>query len=519
MTRSGGALAKYLPYDNAVSATASRSLLDAAARACGRLLPLVKGLWLAGCAAYLALLAVAVCVRVSYPYPLEWLEPVTSDIVGRILRGLPVYCKPTLSYVAPMKTPLYYYVVAPFAALSGDAMVAGRGVSIMATLGTLAIIWRFARRHGTGRLWALCGVGVYAATYGIAGRWFDIARIDPLFIVLLSGGLYGLWFWRRLGGACAGGLLLVAAYFTKQTALIVAVPALLGLAAGAPKRALAAGATLAAGIAIGMAVLQYDTDGWSTFFLTEVPAYGTIAWADGTRVVGGDLLALSPALLACAGLIFLSRRDADGRAWFYAGLAGGGVAAAWAGRLHVGGAGNAHMPLCAVLAMMMPVALHRLAALRDGAPWFRQGLSLTAHGLALFQFSTVCIDPRLAFPSAEDRLASQRVEALLRAVDGDVLVMDDRFYAKLAGKSLPGLDYSVADMMLDARDPRVIGFRHLLVGALRSGRFVGVVDPPDFVRAEVPLGPPVTIQHDLDPGRLGYRARIERYYPVTPPRD
>ncbi len=490
-------------------------LLSTSARHAAALLKTVS--W-AMCVFYLGFLVIAIVVRFTYADPLEWLEPATASIVARILHGLPVYCEPTYLYVPTMKTPLYYYVVALVALPFGNGMMTARLVSILATLGTFVIVWRFIRREGAGRRWALLGVGLYAATYGVSEHWYDLARLDPLFLMFLMGGIYGLRFWSGWRGAVAAGLVLAMAYFTKQTALMVALPALAGLTPGAWRRALVAAATFAAAIGLGMAALHLSTGGWSTFFLTEVPAHGDAAWINVDQLVGGDLLGLVPAMIAFLALIMLSRRDADRRVWFYAGLGIGALVAGSAGRIHLGGAANALMPLYATLAVAMPLAAKRLLDLCPDRLWFRVALPPVVQGLILLQFVTVCVAVGPAFPGAGDRHDSQVVEAFLRSIDGDVLVMDDRFYAGLAGKASPGLDYSMTDLLLDARSPATIRFRETLLDVLRSGRFAGVVDPPDFVLEALSFDEPIVIEPPPPAGRFDpFRPRTERYYPLRRP--
>jgi hypothetical protein len=72
----------------------------------------------------IGLFVYVVSARIGYPYPLEWLEPDTPDTVARILRGSPIYTAPSYEFVASMKTPLYYYVVALLSPLLGTGLVA-----------------------------------------------------------------------------------------------------------------------------------------------------------------------------------------------------------------------------------------------------------------------------------------------------------------------------------------------------------------------------------------------------------
>ena len=176
----------------------------------------LRGLWLGLFALTACLLLYAVTQRLYYPYPLEWLEAASVDMAERLLAGLPIFSAPSIAYVAPMKTPLYYYLMAAVWPLVGNGFVAGRLISILATLGTLGLIWHFVRSEGGSRIWALFGIAFYMATFQIGGQWYDIARLDAAFLFFAMAGLYGLRFWRGSLGTAGAGVLLAAAFFTKQ---------------------------------------------------------------------------------------------------------------------------------------------------------------------------------------------------------------------------------------------------------------------------------------------------------------
>ena len=108
---------------------------------------LLPALWLPLCGVFVLAFLYAVASRLAYPYPLEWLEPDTPDIVARIVAGLPVYVEPSYAYVPSMKTPLYYYVVAAFSPVFGNGLLAGRVVSLLSIGGVCWFIWHFVRRE------------------------------------------------------------------------------------------------------------------------------------------------------------------------------------------------------------------------------------------------------------------------------------------------------------------------------------------------------------------------------------
>ncbi len=477
--------------------------------------PLLHLLWLPLALGLIGCFMYAMAGRIGYPYPLEWLEPATPDTVARILRGSPIYAAPSYEFVASMKTPLYYFVVAALSPLFGPDLLTGRLVSVLATAGISGILWGYIRREGGSGIWALLGVALFLATYNISRQWYDIARLDTLFLLLLMAAIYALRFWRGAVGAIGAGLLLAAAYFTKQTVLLVAIPLLLGLAVTAPRRAALAALAFAAPVAIGMVVLHVATQGWSTFFLVEVPRHGELDPGVILSFWSTDLLPLWPALLSAFGLVIVEWRCDRAGALFHTGLLFGALLCGWLGLMHVGGTANALLPLFAVLAVMMPLGLQRLLQQSEPHRPARRMLPLAIHVVALLQLALVAYDPRGAIPDAGDRQAGDQLQAFLRGVDGDVLVMDDRYFARLAGKPSSGLDFSVADLLRVKQSAIPEDFMRSIIDALHEEKFAGIVDPPDFVLAAVKLGPPVAIPTPpISPGHVRFRPRPTRFYAV-----
>jgi hypothetical protein len=480
--------------------------------------PLLYLLWLPLALAFIGFFLYAVAEWIGYPYPLEWLEPDTSDTVARLLRGLPIYCAPSYAFVASMKTPLYYYVVAAVPPIFGAGLTAGRLVSVLSTAGVCFFLWRFIRREGGSGHWALFGIALFLGTYNISRQWYDIARLDTLFLLILVVAAYGLRFWRGTAGAAGAGFLLAAAYFTKQTVLLVAIPLLLTLAFAAPRRAAIAALALAAPVAIGMTLLHVSTDGWSTFFLVEVPRNGEIDRSVILSFWSQEVLPpLGLALLAALGWVAARWRcDREG-ALFHGGLLMGALLCGWLGRIHVGSTSNALMPIFAVLSLMMPLALQRLWRGSAERQPPRRALSLLIHTVALLQLALLSYDPRGVIPDVSDRAAGERLVAFLAGINGDVLVMDDRYFSRLAGKPSSGLDFAVADLLRVKHSAVPADFERSVLDALAAAQFVGIIDPPDFVIDKVKLGPPVSIQpQPPTPGHVRFRPRPERYYAILP---
>ena len=478
--------------------------------------PLLPALWLPLCAFFVFAFAYAVIGRISYPYPLEWLEPDTPDIAARILAGLPVYSAPSYAYVPSMKTPLYYYVVAGFSPLFGAGLLAGRIVSLVATGGVALLIWRFVRREGGARLWAAFGVGLFLATYHVAHDWYDIARLDSFYLLLTIAAAYLLRFAPSTRGATLAGVLFAAAFFTKQAVLMLMIPTLLLYGFAERRRSLLAALVAVTVIVLGMLALHVATEGWSSFFLIEVPRHVVIEpdriggfWTSDIFVPLASALAVSVAWLAC-----LWRADRNA-ALFYTGLLGGALLIGWAGRANIAGSSNVLMPVYAVFGIAMSLGLARALRSCSDSGGLKQAGCAGVHVLALLQLAMLLYDPRQAIPSAADRALSDAILARLRGANGAILTMDDRAFAKRLGNGSVGLDYSLIDLVNDRNSAVTAQFQDSIVEALGAGRFVGVVDPPDFLRDKVAFGPPLALPSIPAAQRNRFTPRTELYYPVA----
>src|ERR1700760_1600007 len=189
---------------------------------------------LAGLVAIGAYLFVALS-RLDYPFPLEWLEGNSLVEVHRILAGQPLYPAPTVGHVPDGYSPLYFAVSAAVARVAGVSYLSLRLVSLVSSLACFAVLARLVQRETRSAAAGTAAAGVFAATYFASGTWFDVARVDSLFLALSVGGLYAARHMRGTGGAIVAGVLLAAAALTKQTGLAEAVAVSAALLAG-PRR-------------------------------------------------------------------------------------------------------------------------------------------------------------------------------------------------------------------------------------------------------------------------------------------
>jgi hypothetical protein len=451
------------------------------------LLAAVSGAALAG-------LVCAIARRITYPYDLEWMEGGMLCHALRVVAGEPIYAEPSARFVSFAYTPLYPIVLGRLAPVVGVGYLPARAVSVAAFAGALIVAYAFVRRAGGSRVVAFATTALPAAAFAPTGAWYDLARIDSLFLGLTAAAVAVGW-WKRNGraGPVAAGVLMGAAFFTKQTALPFAGALGLALILARPRAAALYAATTAVlgGALLGWA--HFASGGWFWTYAFGLHRHHPFDAVDAMLVTPARLL-----LLLAPGLVLLGlagRRTRAPDLLYAAGMALTGLVASSLGAGTEWSYHNALIPgvyfvalavgtAAAVVETQGPLAAPLLlAAAVACAPGGLLALAARAApraGLAL----PLGYDLRAFMPSAADRARGDALIARLAASPGDVFVPDHSFYAHLAGKPTFLHAMNLADLQgAGLRVPRD------LVEQMRQKRFaVVVVDREEGHEEEEAIG-------------------------------
>ncbi|MEU0568023.1 glycosyltransferase family 39 protein [Nonomuraea sp. NPDC005983] len=448
--------------------------------------------------------------RIGYPYALEWLEGNSLVEVERLLAGQPLYTAPTVDYVPDSYPPLYFAASAALAEALGVSYLPLRLVSLAACLGCLAVLARLVQRE-TGDLAAgVAAAGLYAATYFAAASWFDFARVDSLFLLFSLAGLYVARWMRGPGGAVVAGLLLAAAFLTKQSALAEAVAITVALVCGRQRRPAAVLAATFAGV-VGLTTLLWDvtSHGWYVFYVFELLAQHPVEHA---ALAGFWTWYLLPTLGVALGAALL----AAGRIPLLVGL--GCLALAvegYAALLHTGGAVNNMLPVYAAVAVLAGIGMGGPAPSprrhstpsspgarprrhsSPSSPRARPAPSLSralAGTLVLAQLVVLAVTTFAAgrvIPDAADRRTGDRLRAWLAGLGGPVALVSDPGLLVLAG--LPPVAHLAAagDVLRGTDRAARAELERSIARAVAGRRFAAIVVaqqadlqgfPPDLAR-------------------------------------
>ncbi len=441
---------------------------------------------LAGVAAIIAFLVIAVS-RLTYPFALEWVESNSLVEVHQILAGRSLYTAPTAQYVPDGYPPLYFAVSAAAASVLGVSYLPLRLVSLVSSLACLALLGRLVQRETGSAAAGTAAAGLFAATYFATATWFDVGRIDPLFLALSLGGLYAARWMTGTRGAIAAGLLLAAAALTKQTGLAEGVAVIAALVPG-PRRRLACVLALTDVAVVGITtlVLTLTSGGWYLYYVFEEMGQHSLNYS----ALGGFWNLLLPAMgiAVCAAVIGARRVPLVLLAGCAALMVEG-----YAALLHSGGGAEDLLPAYLAVALLAGLAIGNTAA-----AWWRAMPS----GLLVFAQSALLLggfQPSQAIPTVADRAASERFTAGMRAFGGPIALPSDPGLDLLAGKAPTAQADAVYDVMRASDQAAIASFERSAATAVAERQFSAIITTSTY--------PP-----------RGYPSWLNRYYRRCPQR-
>ena len=450
---------------------------------------------LAGLAVIGTYLGIALA-RLGYPGHLEILEGNSLVEMRRILAGRQLYPPPSASYVPDGYPPLYFAVSAAAASVLGQSYVPLRLVSLVASLACFAILGRLVQRETSSRGAGLAAAGLLAATYFATDTWFDLGRVDSLFLALSVAGLYAARWAGRTRGAIVAGLLLGAAFCAKQSALAEGLAVLVALAAGSRRRLVVpAGIAYAAVVGGSTLALGLASHGWYVYYVFEQMSQHALNPTAASQFWVNELLP-TLAVALCAALLGARRMPFT----LLAGCAAL-VAESFAARAQTGSNLNDLLPAYLAVALLAGLAMGgqsplvlsgafgRLARARTPRPapfariarW-RPGAAGTwvpiAVGvLVIAQIGLLASGFRLsqAFPPDKDRVADQRLVAAARSLGGTVAIPADPGIAVSAGLPPTEDQVAAADVLRASDQSAKAVFMASLARAVATEKYSAII--------------------------------------------
>jgi hypothetical protein len=440
---------------------------------------------------FVVLFLYAATKRMQYPFEVEWIENGILLSVLRIVHGQGLYVAPTLHFVPFLYTPLYLYVAAAVAKVTGVAghsYMAMRLVSTLATLGSCVVIYALVMTETRRWVAGVAAAGVFVACYSVVDGFFDIGRVDALFVFLLLLALLA----QRRGYPVLAALVWVLVFQTKQTVLPLAV-LILCAEWQRPRRMFAALATFVVMVTVSVMVLNHATGGWYDFYIFGV--------ARGLPIVARQVMLFVPVsvvepmaaawvvIVAAAVMTRVKYRESSMFYLFVAFALYGGV---WFVASHRGASVNSIMPVYALTAVLFGIAMSRLLDYAEASVSPRLAVAVLLAGAV--QLVALIYNPGRFIPPASAAEKTQRFIEQVRALPGDVYMVNHNYDAVLAGKE-PHAEGEALGAVMDAKRGQISAdLRAELDAAMAEHRFTAVVDD------------------DTDPRETAWH--FERQYPV-----
>lgn len=391
--------------------------------------------------------------RVGWPYDLEWMEGGELCHALRLVEHQPIYAPPSIDFIPFLYTPLYPAILAALSHLFGLGYGVARAVSLVGFGAAMVLGYVFARREGGSRAAALCAMAIPAGAFVPTGAWYDLARPDSLFLGLTTAGLLVGW-WKRqsIAGVVAAALLLVTAFFCKQTASPFMISLGLALLVVDWRKCALYCATLAIVGLPSLYWLNHSSGGW--FWTYVFKLHQQHDFYAGRALLGTPLrlaLLYGPAALLVPWALSRERSPGLVYATF---IACAGVGAACLGFGTQWAFTNAFIPGIFYPSIAIGAAAGKLITsratprLRPTVVWALLALTLLAApgGLiplvgrvtprewAMDRTTPTGYDPRPYLPTENDRQRAAQLIDRMKATPGDLLIPFHPFYGHLAGK-------------------------------------------------------------------------------------
>lgn len=410
--------------------------------------------------------------RVGHSFELEWMEGAVVDHIRLVLEGQPLYRKPSIEFAPLLYVPFYYYASALVAKIIGIGFLAPRLVSLLSIIGCLFVMASWVRRETSSWAAGMATAGLFAATYPLTGYWFDVARVDSLFLFLLLSGYALARFGVSVTSVVLCGALLALATLTKQVGLVLAAPPLVYQVL----RSRRAGA-LACGAFIGIMTLavgyfEIGSQGWFSFYVQRLPTQHQVAWHDLPKTLKTYFFCPAAPMVLCALAVAVRAVVVRGglRGWFLCGLFPVvTLCVSVSSLLKVGGYPNTLMPAYAALAISSGLVIGRI-----GTNLSRKILVLAAFG---FQIGQLWYEAGPSIlPSHRDVQAGRRMLEAVAASPGPVWMLSSGYYP-YAARNAPVTAHSMALVdILRTEDVRIRReLENHLVDVVRSKRFRTIV--------------------------------------------
>ncbi|MGD2088273.1 MAG: glycosyltransferase family 39 protein [Candidatus Aminicenantes bacterium] len=426
---------------------------------------------------YLLVFFITSLLRVGFPYQLSWLEGVLMDHSRWILQGNQLYGPPAVEFTPFLYPPLYSYLSAFFMKIFGVHILIPRLLSLVSSLLVLVLLWRLVKYETGSNFYALVAAGFYASFYPFVRCYFDMVRVDAVFVFLLFLGVYILRTAKKPYLIYLSAFVFYLAVFTKQQALPVAGMMGLFLLLHDFKKFLKFTLTFCLLSVITILYFQQASQGWFLFYVYKFPlSHGFRSHL--VTLIFKDLFLHAPVLVLMGPYLFFKafkgKKDLRSRFIFYLFFFIAAFGISWSSRAHAGGVENVLMPILLCLSLLGAVSFWYFE--QDIGASNKKGVYF-AFLLIGLHFLILIYNPSSLIPSKEHYQWNKKFVDLIASFEGDVLVTQIGYIPTLAGKKtfahMTAVNFAYSPGDVSAKAKRIINrkFRK----AIRRKQFSAII--------------------------------------------
>jgi hypothetical protein len=374
--------------------------------------------------------------RLVYPYELDWIEGGMLTSVIQILDGHNLYSAPSITYVPFIYAPVFFYLSALTAKILGASLLTLRLVSVIATLVSLGTIVLIVWGETKSWFWGLASAGLFAGLYPATRLWFDLARVDSVFLMFFLLFLFSLRRGNALHWQILTGIFLSLTILTKQNGMSMCLPILAVYFLFKWRNRLALPLTFAFVYGVLSLAFILSSDGWYIYYSYTLIASKPNFWLsysffDFIR----DFIIPNISVAALLSLFVFPIwffRGSKERLLLWLSIFISTVVTSYLAKSNVGGVNNTVIPTFAICSILFGVGASELMTFFRPSRYHafaEVGFCI----LALFQLGQVVYNPLLLIPSPENYRDGTKAVKFIKKFDGDVYIPNSAI-ALIAGK-------------------------------------------------------------------------------------
>lgn len=416
--------------------------------------------------------------RMQYPYELEWMEGGSVDHVLRVLSHKELYIEPSLEFTPYTYTPLYYYISAVLSSIIGIGFYPLRLVSFISSIICLYLIFLFVKSETGNSYSGYLSACLFAATFKIGGAWFDIGRVDSLFLALFLLGIYFIRFKPYPITYALSGILLSLSYLTKQTAIVMTIPIILFIFVANRYLSLYLLSSYLLIFLGSTLILNYNSNGWFAYYIFSLPMQHD--FVKSVFISFWIINLIKPLSISIIFImIYLIRDNYRIDEWkgkgFYIAMLIGMVGVAFISILKSGGYNNGLLPTYAAISILLGLSVDYLFNEVNELP-YNINLSLSFIYIAIiFQFLTLSYDPRKQIPNKMDREAGEEFIQFLKQKEGEVFIPGHGYLSILAGKKTYAQSVAIMDVLRgQSKTPKQL-IKMEIEDSIKNQRFSAII--------------------------------------------